>query len=162
MFVAGVFCLTEAGAQIGRYERFQHPQTRGLTAVEAKNMLGHLNIPRIGISTSILEGDTIENLALGAVHLSDTAALGSKGNAAIAAHRDLAFRGLGTIQPGDKILIHAGKDLEYRVSDTQIVKASDTSVLDDDGRARLTLITCYPFHYVGSAPQRFVVHAELR
>jgi len=165
MLIAGSFCFCMWLVQFGRYEGFE----RGLaqeafatvampTAMAAST---RLEIPRIGLSVAVLEGDSSDNLALGAAHLTDTAALGSHGNAAIAAHRDLAFRGLGDVKVGDRILVHSFKDFAYRVTGTRIVNASDTSALADDGRARLTLITCYPFRYVGSAPQRFLVEAEL-
>jgi sortase A len=111
---------------------------------------------------TILEGDTDDNLALGAAHLSGTAPLGSNGNSAIAGHRDLAFRSLRNIHPGDEIVIKSSTDLTYRVTRTRIVSPSDTSVLGSDGRARLTLITCYPFYFVGPAPRRFIVEAELQ
>lgn len=157
ILIAGLFCLASAAVPFARYERLQ--QTHAKPA--QKGDLGRLEIPSIGISVSVLEGDTNENLALGVGHLTDTATLGSHGNAAIAGHRDLAFRSLGRIHPGDEIMIHGVTELAYRVTGTRIVNAADTSTLADDGRARLTLITCYPFHYVGSAPQRFIVEAEL-
>lgn len=120
-----------------------------------------LEIPRIGLSVAVLEGDTKENLAVGAVHLTDTAALGSAiGNAAIAGHRDSAFRRLGEARCGDEIIVHGEQDFVYRVTRTRIVNANDTSALAEDGRGKLTLITCYPFHYVGNAPRRFLVEAE--
>ncbi len=159
MLIAGVFCLGVGLAQLGRYEGYE--RRAGVVHAAAESIL--LEIPRIGLRVAVLEGDSREHLAVGAAHLSDTAELGSRaGNAVIAGHRDMAFRGLGELQRGDEILIRGARDFQYKVIRTHIVQASDTSVLaDDESRGKLTLLTCYPFHYVGSAPQRFVVEAEL-
>jgi sortase A len=163
LLIAGIFCLGTAAAQIARYESFEHRVVARESKKPATPVITRLEIPRIGLTVAILEGDTSENMAVAAVHLTDTAPLGSSdGNAAIAGHRDSAFRDLGSVRPGDEIVIHAAKDFVYRVTATEIVNASDTSVLGTNGKGLLTLITCYPFHYIGSAPKRFVVQAELK
>jgi sortase A len=158
--IAGVFCLGVGLVELGRYEGYERRGTVVHAAVANQVVL---EIPRIGLREAVLEGDSREHLALGVAHLSDTAALGSRvGNAVIAGHRDLSFRGLGELRRGDAIFVRGRWPFEYKVRRTHIVQANDTSVLaDDNDRGTLTLITCYPFHYVGSAPQRFVVEAEL-
>ena len=93
-------------------------------------------------------------------HIEDTALPGAVGNAGIAGHRDGFFRGLKDILPGDTIEIDTLVRKEiYRVERTWIVDPSDVSVLDPTPSASLTLVTCYPFYFVGSAPQRFIVRA---
>jgi LPXTG-site transpeptidase (sortase) family protein len=168
---AGFFCLAIAFRQFARYEVFElTPQSLAVsnahlhkpTPAAPARILGRLEIARLALSVDVLEGDTNENLALGAAHLTDTAPLGSNGNSAIAGHRDLAFRSLGAIRVGDKIKVHAATELTYRVTRTSIVTPADTSALASDGRPRLTLITCYPFHFIGSAPRRFIVEADLQ
>jgi len=163
MLVAGLFCLGSSLLQIGRYEAFETLATTlpAASVLHEQAVLGRLDVARLGLSVVVFEGDTKENMARGAVHLGDTAALGSEGNAAIAGHRDSAFRLLSGIRLGDEISIRGSKQFAYRVTGTRIVSARDTSPLASDEQARLTLITCYPFHYVGSAPQRFIVEAAL-
>lgn len=160
MLIAGVFCLGIGLAQLAQYEGYER-NVAVVHAAGAKSIL--LEIPRIALRVAVSEGDSREHLAVGAAHLSDTAELGSRsGNAVIVGHRDLSFRGLGELKRGDAIFVRGGRSFEYKVMRTHIVQPSDTSVLaDEQGRGTLTLITCYPFHYVGSAPQRFVVEAEL-
>ena len=84
-----------------------------------------------------------------------------KGNSAIAAHRDGLFRPLKNVKVGDEIRFRTTREqIRYRVTKTKIVDPDDVSVLAPQPRSTLTLITCYPFYYVGTAPKRFVVHAE--
>jgi LPXTG-site transpeptidase (sortase) family protein len=94
---------------------------------------------------------------------SGTAPIGSNGNTVIAGHRDLAFRALRNVQAGDIVRVESAeaKSYSYRVEGMRIVNSDDVSVLASDGRPRLTMITCYPFYYVGSAPKRFIVEARL-
>ena len=95
-------------------------------------------------------------------HIEDTAEPGTDGNSGIAGHRDGFFRGLKDIAPGDAIELETlkGKDV-YRVERTWVVNPEDVWVLDPTPTRALTLVTCYPFYYVGSAPQRFIVRAVL-
>ena len=124
--------------------------------------LGKINIPRIGVSSVILEGTDKDVLALSVGHVPGTALPGSDGNVALAAHRDTFFRGLEHVRIGDDIrLVSIQGDRDYRVDMTRIVAPSDVSVLKETGEPTLTLITCYPFHYIGPAPKRFIVQAHL-
>lgn len=139
-------------------------------------VLGRLEIARLHLSAMVREGvdDKILRVAVG--HVPATALAGQIGNFAIAAHRDTLFRALKDIRNDDLITFQLpdGDTYQYRVAATQIVRPSDVTVLRSDGgglimddssaRARpklLTMITCYPFSYVGSAPKRFVVEAKL-
>jgi sortase A len=99
------------------------------------------------------------NVAVG--HLSDTALPWEPGNSAFAAHRDTFFRPLKDIKAGDLVRVATPRGLfEYRVRQTTIVNPEDVWVLNATDQQVLTLITCYPFSYIGHAPQRFVVRAE--
>jgi sortase A len=131
-------------------------------ATVGSNLIGLLEIPRLGVSTPVVEGDDDDALRGTAGHLPDTPRPWEKGNSAIAAHRDGLFRPLRNIRVGDELRMHTPYgELLYEVKDTHIVRPSDLSVLQAKSERMLTLITCYPFYYVGSAPKRFIVHAEL-
>jgi sortase A len=122
--------------------------------------LALLRIPRIGLEVAVLEGtdDWTLNRAVG--HIEDTASPGAPGNSGIAGHRDGFFRGLKDVHAGDGIEIETiGRVERYRVERTWIVDPEDVSVLDPTTVPSITLVTCYPFYFVGSAPQRFIVRA---
>jgi sortase A len=122
--------------------------------------LALLRIPRLGLEVAVLEGtdDWTLNRAVG--HIVDTARPGTPGNSGIAGHRDGFFRGLEDIRTGDGIEIETVGTVErYRVERTWIVDPEDVSVLDPTAVPSITLVTCYPFYFVGSAPQRFIVRA---
>jgi LPXTG-site transpeptidase (sortase) family protein len=124
-------------------------------------LLGSVSIPRVGVSSVILEGTDDRTLALSVGHIPGTAVPGREGNIALAGHRDTFFRGLQNIRNRDDILLTTltGTQL-YEVESTRVVSPDDMYVLDDIGRPLLTLVTCYPFHYIGSAPKRFIVQAH--
>jgi LPXTG-site transpeptidase (sortase) family protein len=125
-------------------------------------VLGRIEIPRIGVSAIVREGDDDTTLAVAVGHIPGTARPGEYGNMAFAGHRDSFFRALRHIQVDDVIHVRAlGRGYEYRVDSTEVVKAEETRVLDPTGDAVLTLVTCYPFGYVGHAPDRFIVRARL-
>jgi sortase A len=122
--------------------------------------LAVLRIPKIRLEVAVLPGTDDATLDRGLGHIEDTALPGAAGNAGIAGHRDGFFRGLKDILPGDTIELDTLDRKEtYRVERTWIVDPSDVSVLDPTPAATLTLVTCYPFYFVGSAPQRFIVRA---
>lgn len=125
------------------------------------HLIGLLEIPRLGISTAVVEGDDVAALRGAAGHLPDTPKPWEGGNSAIAAHRDGLFRPLKGIRVGDMMRVMTPRgEVHYQVTKTRIVTPSDLSVLAPTEEQTLTLITCYPFYYVGSAPKRFIVHAE--
>jgi sortase A len=130
------------------------------SAASSSGVVGRLEIPRIGVEVMVLKGADPSTLQRGAGWLPDTARPGA-GNAAIAAHRDTYFRPLREIQEGDMIrLTTLDTSYDFRVEWTAVVDPDDTAVLGPTREPVLTLITCYPFYYVGKAPQRFVVRAR--
>jgi sortase A len=125
--------------------------------------IGMLEIPRLGLSSVVLEGDDVAALLLGVGHLSDTPLPWHAGNSVFAAHRDTFFRPLAGIRRYDIIKFStADAEFEYVVTEMKVVEPTDLAVLDATPSATLTLITCYPFDYVGPAPNRFIVKAERR
>ena len=118
-----------------------------------------LEIPRLQC-LYVLDGTDPSTLRLGAGHIPGTALPGQSGNVGIAAHRDTFFRSLRGIRRGDVVHIETSSEAyEYRVDSTAIVNPSDVWVLKPRGTPMLTLVTCYPFEFVGHSPQRFVIWA---
>ncbi|MBT8131815.1 MAG: class D sortase [Gammaproteobacteria bacterium] len=129
----------------------------------ADRVVGVFYAPEIGIEAPLLQGTDDVALDAGLGWLEKTAFPGETGNAAIAGHRDSFFRRLGQLQAGDTVTVRTLRgSFSYRVTGYSIVEPADVSVLQPvSNKALLTLITCYPFRYVGSAPQRYIVHGEL-
>jgi sortase A len=122
--------------------------------------IGRLEIPRIGVSVVVLEGSDTEALRLGVGRLHNSALPGEPGNVVLAGHRDTFFRSLRDIRPGDRISLRTPQGtFAYTVDWTSVVNPADTAVLRPTANPALTLVTCYPFYYIGSAPQRFIVRA---
>ncbi len=131
------------------------------TANREGALLGRLEIKSVGLSAMIQEGVEDETLRRAVGHIPGTPSLGKQGNIGLAAHRDTFFRGLRNIRLNDEItLTTTNGDTRYRVASTQIVDPEDTKVLDDSPDYLLTLVTCYPFNFVGTAPKRFIVRAH--
>jgi sortase A len=123
--------------------------------------LGRIEIARIGIAAMILEGTDEQTLRRAVGHFPGTPLPGHQGNVAIAGHRDTFFRALRNVQPDDEIrLTTLDGSYRYLVDSTQLVAPEDMQVLDNSGDAILTLVTCYPFYFVGPAPKRFIVRAH--
>jgi sortase A len=123
-------------------------------------VFGKLTIPRLRLSAIVLEGSGNSELMRGPGHITGTSLPGDGGNVGLAGHRDTFFRPLRFIRSGDEINL-TSKDEEYRyqVVSTEIVNPGDVRVLYPTGQETLTLVTCYPFDFVGAAPQRFIVRA---
>jgi sortase A len=129
---------------------------------ETGTPLAELSIPRIGLSVVVMEGSDEHTLRRGLGHIETTPLPGESGNVAIAGHRDSFFRPLRNIQVGDDIWLNTPKEpVHYRVSSFRVVNPTEVSVIDPTTDAVLTLVTCYPFYFVGSAPDRFIVRASL-
>ena len=125
------------------------------------SVIGRLRAPRIGLSVMVIEGDSGRELKLAAGHIPGTALPGQAGNIGIAAHRDTFFRPLRSIQRNDTIDLETLNSVRrYRVESTEVVSPSDVQVLNPVGHDVLTLVTCFPFDYIGHAPKRFIVRAE--
>lgn len=124
-------------------------------------IVGRLSVARLGLSVMVVEGVTAGDLRHAAGHIPGTAAPGEPGNVAIAGHRDTFFRPLRRIRPDDIVTLSTvGGEFRYRVVRTEVVPPEDVSVLYPAGGDSLTLVTCFPFGYVGPAPRRFIVRAE--
>jgi sortase A len=129
--------------------------------IEAGDVIGRVEVDRLGVSVAVVEGATEGDLSHAAGHLIGTAFPGQPGNVAIAAHRDTFFRPLRKIRPKDVIRVTTpDAEFRYRVISTKIVAPDDVEVLRPGRHQELTLITCYPFYFVGEAPQRFIVQAQ--
>jgi sortase A len=145
--------------------RFWSPQRikayQQSVTTDAPAPLGVLKIPSIGIEVPVLEG--IEDLTLnrGVGHIDGTAIPGEAGNVGIAGHRDGFFRGLKDVHRGDYLDLYTEEgNTRYVVDEIRIVPPEDVSVLAAHSRSSVTLVTCYPFYFVGSAPLRYIVHAS--
>jgi sortase A len=139
----------------------QHKANPPAAVVKEGDLLGRIEIPRLGMKVAILEGTRSRTLRLGVGHIGGTALPGEPGNIGIAGHRDTFFRGLKDIRASDEIQIQTATGLsDYEVDWVKIVPPDDTAVLAPSAESDLTLVTCYPFYFIGAAPQRFVVHAR--
>jgi len=126
-----------------------------------QGLVGRIEVPRVDVSAIVREGVDSRTLRRAAGHVPGTAMPGDPGNVAIAAHRDTFFRGLRDIRLKDTIrLTTPHGTYEYVVRSTQIVKPTAVEVLNPDRERELTLITCYPFNYIGHAPKRFIIKAD--
>lgn len=124
-------------------------------------LIGRIEIPRLHLRAIVREGAGANTLSLTAGHIPGTAFPGQTGNVAVAAHRDTLFRGMGAIRKNDVIEFDTpNKRYVYEVASTQIVPPEDVGVLQPGPYSELTLVTCYPFNYIGPAPERFIVKAR--
>jgi sortase A len=129
--------------------------------VATNAVLGRIVIPRLELRTIVREGDGQDTLQVAAGHIPGTAFPGQAGNVGVAGHRDTLFRGLRTIRPYDVIQFQTlNNRFYYQVESTQVVKPQDVGVLKPKKYSELTLVTCYPFDFLGSAPDRFIVTAR--
>jgi sortase A len=127
----------------------------------ASGLVGRIEIPRLELSAMIVEGTTTRALMRGVGHVERTAFPGEGGNVALAGHRDTYFRRLRKIAGGDTIRVRTPDgDFVYRVDSVLIVKPERVDLLAPTERPMLTLVTCYPFGWIGSAPDRFIVRAS--
>lgn len=181
LLTLGTVCLTWVGASSIRAGAYQVEQQARLARLSSSNEpllrdpggaaampphqlpapIGRLEIPRIGLSAIVMQGDDENTLKVAVGHLPDTPLPWQEGNAALAGHRDTFFRPLRHLRVGDEILLETARGtFRYRSTRHVVVEPHELWVLDPSPAAALTLITCYPFNFVGPAPRRFVVHAE--
>jgi sortase A len=124
-------------------------------------VLGEIEIPRLTLKAVILNGNSSVILRRGVAHLPETPMPGEWGNVVLAGHRDTFFRPLRRIRPADVIRLRANVEtIEYTVESIQVVSPRNVQVLEPSNSRSLTLITCFPFEYVGAAPSRFIVRSE--
>ena len=149
--------------QAGRaFDRQLQPAPPPGPGADAMNgLLGRMEIPRLGMTMVVAEGTDETTLRRAGGHIRGTALPGQPGNVGIAGHRDTLFRPLRNIRQDDVILLTTLQgEYRYRVVTTEIVSPSDVSVLSSGNQEVLTLVTCYPFYFVGPAPDRFIVRAK--
>jgi sortase A len=136
------------------------PEARPPEALPGDTVIGRLTIPRLHLSAIVREGDDEDTLRVALGHIPSTALPWQEGNVGVAGHRDTLFRALRRIRKNDVIVFEtlSGRYV-YRVQGTEIVNPRDVSVLNAQAFPELTLVTCYPFYFVGAAPERFIVKA---
>ena len=138
------------------------PAVNVTSALLPGSWVARLEAPSLHLATTVLEGSDDDTLRKGAGHIEETAFPGQNGNIGIAGHRDTVFRQVRHLHVGDMLtLTTSDRIYRYRIGKTTVVKPDDVYVLDPAGHPTLTLVTCYPFEFIGHAPQRFIVSADL-
>lgn len=142
----------------GRIRAYETAQAKAATRTGFP--VAVLRIPKVGLAVPVYVEDTARNMNRGAVVVSGTALPGAAGNTAIAAHRDGYFRVLKDVAVGDLVILQTFSGArKYRIASLKVVKPTDISVLSQTSTPVVTLVTCYPFYFVGTAPRRFIVQA---
>jgi sortase A len=125
------------------------------------DVIGEMQVPRLGLDVMVVQGDSAANLRRAVAHITKSALPGEEGNVALAGHRDTFFRPLQYARLGDQIRFRTReRSFNYVVESIEVARPNAFEVLRPSGGHELTLVTCYPFYYVGSAPKRLVVHAR--
>jgi sortase A len=169
-FAFGIFALGYAGFVFADSRAYQTLEMKKFqqagslsephTLVDG-DVLGEIQVPRLSIYVMVVQGDSPAQLRHAAGHLAKSALPGEWGNVAVAGHRDTFFRPLREIRVGDEIGFKTRERVfKYRVDSIEVVAPTDIRVLESSTGHDLTLLTCFPFHYVGPAPNRFVVRAH--
>lgn len=184
LWLAGVLALGTCAAALAEERFYQDAQARALERVRSKPRRGpetavardpgrtaggldpafvaRLEIPRLRLAAFVREGDGPRTLRIAVGHVPGTALPGQPGNVCLAAHRDGFFRGLASLRPGDSVrLVTRTATYAYHVDDARIVDPDETGLLAPTAMPTLTLVTCYPFAWIGPAPRRYVVTARL-
>jgi LPXTG-site transpeptidase (sortase) family protein len=166
----GVFALVYCGYVVAAAYSYQAVQKSRLESVDPGeeprpviegSAIGELRVPRLGLNAVFVQGDSPRILRHAVGHISETALPGEPGNVVLTAHRDSFFRPLRNIRQGDTIEIQTPEsEFAYQVDWTEVVSPSDVEVLQPSTENTLTLVTCFPFYYVGPAPKRFIVRAH--
>ena len=144
-----------------RSRRVADSEPRASASGSSSLPIGRISVPRLHLKAMIEEGDDDATLSHAVGHIPGSAMPGSAGNVAMAGHRDSFFRGFADIQRNDEIDVETlHGSFRYRVDELSVVDPANTSVLSPTSTNTLTLITCYPFHYIGPAPRRFIVRAR--
>jgi sortase A len=141
----------------------RQPAAKANRRPERGQLLARLEIPRLKMSVVVLEGSDDGVLKKGPGHIEETAFPGELGNVAIAGHRDTHFRPLRDIRPNDEVILTTKTaTIHYFINSTDIIQPTDMEILDPTSGPTLTLVTCYPFEFIGNAPMRFVIRATPR
>jgi sortase A len=145
--------------EIRKFERASRPPKPRIL-VEG-DVIGEVQVPRLGLNAIVVQGDSPANLRRAVGHISKSALPGERGNVALAGHRDTFFRPLQDIRLGDEIEFKTPeRSFEYLVDSIDVVAPDELQVLEPSTGHDLTFITCFPFHFVGPAPKRFIVRAR--
>ncbi len=135
---------------------------RATTRTASRALVGRIEVPRLNLSAVAREGVDVRTLRIAVGHIPGTALPGHRGNAGFAAHRDTFFAPLESVRKGDEVIVTTTDGVfRYAVTGPRVVEPADLSVRDPTSDTTLTLVTCSPFDYFGSAPQRFIVRAAL-
>lgn len=177
LLTCGLMALAYAGFVVVNAHAFQARALAALEASRAGNLgvrlgavplpvadgdvVGEMQIARLGLDVVIVQGDSPGVLRRAVGHLPATPLPGAVGNVVLAGHRDTFFRALRLVQPGDTLTLRTSQgDFHYEIESSSVVPPMDLSVLQPSTDRTLTLITCFPFYYVGPAPNRFIVRAR--
>jgi sortase A len=170
LLAAGLFGLAYAGyviADAHTYQAIEQSKFEGISPSKERppviegSAIGEIEVPRLGLKAIFVQGDSPRILRRAVGHISETALPGGWGNIVLTGHRDSFFRPLRNIREGDAITLKTlDGDFQYQVESTAVVLPTDTQVLQASSERTLTLITCFPFYYVGPAPNRFIVRAR--
>ncbi len=153
--------VTQSSAKVRLEKQHVGIHTSLRTRLHPGDPVAELSVPRLHMAVMVLEGDSDSILDLAAGHIPETALPNASGNIGIAGHRDTFFRPLRLIRPNDLITLTTPAGVtRFSVTDTRVVSPENTSVLAPYAGRDLTLVTCYPFSYIGPAPKRFIVHAR--
>jgi sortase A len=171
----GIVALAFAGYTVLDRYWFQHAETARFEAVSAPaepvavkpvpiadgGVIGEIEVTRLGLKAMVVQGDSDMLLRRAVGHLPETALPGEAGNVALAGHRDGLFRPLRNVMPGDLITLRTPeREFQYQVEWTAIVPPTAVRVIQPTSEPVLTLVTCFPFYFVGAAPERFIVRAR--
>jgi sortase A len=152
--------LPEGEVDVSLWSEVRVKEWKESLATDHRAPLALLRVPRLKIDVPVLDGTDDLTLNRGAGWIEGTARPGESGNVGLSAHRDGFFRALKDVAVGDEILLETpGATSRYAVEWTKVVDPEDVSVLDETASPALTLVTCYPFYFIGSAPHRFIVRA---
>jgi sortase A len=171
LFLAvGILALGYAGYVIvdaHAYQAYEQSKFESVSPTHAPYLLveggviGEIQVPRLHLKAIVVQGSSNTILRRAVGHIPETALPGEQGNVALAGHRDTFFRPLRNIRLGDAITLKTPDGaFQYVVESTAVVAAREVGVLTSSDGRTLTLITCFPFNYIGSAPNRFVVRAR--
>ena len=152
--------LVEGPVDVSLWDAGRVREWKESLVTDKRTPMALLKIPRLKIDVAVLEGTDDLTLNRGAGWIEGTARPGEAGNVALSAHRDGFFRALKDVAVGDDLILETPREsLRFVVAWTKVVKPEDVSVLDSTDGPAVTLVTCYPFYYAGSAPTRFIVRA---
>jgi sortase A len=176
LLVAGILALGYAGyavldqywyqeAETSKFETVSptaEPRAIKVARIADGGVIGEIEVHRLGLKAIVVQGDSERLLRRAVGHLPETALPGEAGNVALAGHRDGLFRPLSNVQPGDSITFSTpNREFQYQVEWTAVVPPTAVGVIQPTSEPALTLVTCFPFYYVGAAPERFVVRARI-